>query len=124
VFNSVEPIIKASGGDLFLVSTPKGPLKMFYKITQTKNEYIRMEYDIWHAEGNMYTKKQIEQMLASTTGDPNQEYLCVFTIGEGSIFGTISKEDQQGMAEWLDDDDDDDDYNEEKDKDGIHWHED
>lgn len=121
VFNSVEPIIRASGGDLFLVSTPKGPIKMFYKITITVNEYIRMEYDIWNSEGNLYTKKQIEQMLASTTGDPKQEYLCQFTIGEGSIYGTLTDDDRQGKSEWIDDEEDD--YDEEEDKDGIHWHE-
>jgi len=100
VFNSVEPIIRASGGDLFLVSTPKRPVKMFFKITKTKNEYIRLQYDIWNAEGNLYTKEQIEQMLSSTTGDPNQEYLCVFSIGEDSIFGIVGKEDMRGKPEW------------------------
>ena len=123
VFNSVEPIIRASGGDLFLVSTPKTPIKMFYKITITENEYIRMEYDIWHTVGNLYTKDEIKQMLASTTGDPKQEYLCIFTIGEGSIYGTLTDEDRQGLNEWLDDEEDSDNYDEEKDEDGIHWHE-
>jgi len=125
VFNSVEPIIRASGGDLYLISTPKGPLKMFYKITKTDNEYIQFVYDIWHTEGNLYTREQILQMLASVTGDPNQEYLCVFSIGEDSIFGQVSKEDMQGEKEWLTDDDveESDDYNVEEDKDGIHWHE-
>lgn len=129
VFNSVEPIIRASGGDLFLISTPKTPIKMFYKITQTENEYIRYQYDIWHAEGNLYTREQILQMLASATGDPKQEYLCIFTIGEGSIFGVVSAEDQKGKTEWLveseldDDVEKDDNYDENEDKDGIHWHE-
>ena len=100
VFNSVEPIIRASGGDLFLISTPKRPVKMFFKITKTENEYIRLQYDIWNTEGNLYTKQQIEQMLASATGDPNQEYLCVFSIGEDSIFGIVGKEDMKGKPEW------------------------
>jgi hypothetical protein len=127
VFNSVEPIIRASGGDLFLVSTPKSPIKMFYKITINKNEYIQLQYDIWHALDNLYTRKQIEQMLASATGDPNQEYLCIFTIGEGSIYGQLTELDRQGKEEWIvedkEDDSDTDHYDEEKDIDEIHWHE-
>ena len=122
VFNSVEPIIRAAGGDLFLVSTPKGPIKMFYKITITENEYIRLLYDIWRTEGNLYTKPEIQQMLASTTGDPQQEYLGIFTIGEDSIFGTVSDLDKQGKDEWLDEEEEDT-YDEEKDIDGIYWHE-
>jgi len=123
VFNSVEPIIRASGGDLFLVSTPKTPIKMFYRITITTNEYIRLQYDIWHTQDNLYTKKQIEQMLASATGDPNQEYLCIFTIGEGSIYGQLTDKDREGRVEWVLEDEDEDDYDETQDKDGIHWHE-
>ncbi len=117
VFNSVEPIIRAAGGDLFLISTPKQPIKMFYKITKTENEYIQFKYDIWHTEGNLYTKQQILQMLASATGDPNQEYLCIFSIGQDSIFGIVSKDDMQGEEEWAifdnsDDNDEDDNYTE------------
>lgn len=123
VFNSVEPIIRASGGDLFLISTPKGPLKMFFRITKTKNEYIRFQYDIWHTEGNLYTKQQIKQMLASATGDPNQEYLCIFSIGQDSIFGIVLKEDMQGKEEWLDGDEEDDNYTEPDDDEEINWEE-
>ena len=110
VFNSVEPIIKAAGGDLFLVSTPKGPLKTFYKITQTKNAYIRLEYNIWRTKGNLYTEEEIQNMLHSATTDPNQEYLCKFTIGEDSILGEITPQDKHGKDEWIIDDDEDDNY--------------
>ena len=128
VFNSVEPIVRASGGDLFLVSTPKGPIKMFYDITKTENEYIQLQYDLRKAEGNLYTTEQIENMLASSTGDPEQEYLCKFKIGKDSIFGTVSSEDQKGKSEWLLDDgeteeEEEDDYDEQQDKDEIMWHE-
>lgn len=127
VFNSVEPIVRASGGDLFLISTPKSPIKMFYKITITENEYIQLVYDIWNAEGNLYTKEEILKMLASTTGDPKQEYLCIFTIGEGSIYGQLTDDDREGKTEWLDDGEEDpeapDTYDENADEDGIHWHE-
>lgn len=95
VFNSVEPIIRSAGGDLFLVSTPKGPIKIFYKIhSAKKTEYDRLEYDIWKCEGNLYTTEEIKSMLSSTTSDPNQEYLTKFTIGEDSILGEITDKDR------------------------------
>ena len=43
VFNSVLPIIRMNGADLYLVSTPKGPIKMFYKITKDPQEFVMME---------------------------------------------------------------------------------
>ncbi len=127
VFNSVQPIIDASGGDLFLVSTPKGPIKTFYDITQTKNDYIRLEYNIWRTKGNLYTEKEIKKKLENSIGDPEQEYLCKFKTGKDSIFGTVSPDDQKGKVEWIMESEHDvekeDDYDEDKDEDGIHWHE-
>jgi len=127
VFNSILPIVRTNGADLFLVSTPKGPLKMFYKIDMDHNEsdFVFFVYDIWEAEGNLYTTDEINEMIASSAEDPEQEYLCQYKAGRDSIFGTVSVEDQQGRPEWLtdDDNDDNDDYDEEKDPDGIFWHE-
>ena len=124
VFNSILPIVRTNGCDLYLVSTTKGPVKMFYKIDMDHDEsdWVFFVYDIWEAEGNLYTKAEIEDMLASSTEDPDQEYLCLYKAGRDSIFGTVSTEDQQGMAEWLDEDEEDT-YDENKDEDGIHWHE-
>lgn len=110
VFNSVMPIVRSNGADLFLVSTPKGPLKMFYKIYKNPQDFIMLRYDIWRAEDNLYTKERIENMLASSKEDPNQEYLCEFTIGQDSIFGDVSGEHTKAeLQEWdvLDDDEDD-----------------
>ncbi len=102
VFNSVEPISRSSGGDLFLVSTPKGPIKKFYKIDQTPDsEYQKLVYDIWRSEGNMRTKAEIETMLASKTSDPNQEYLCKYTVAEDAVFGTIGDDDRgKNWSTW------------------------
>lgn len=103
VFNSVMPIVKSNGADLFLVSTPKGPLKMFYKIYKDPQEFIMLVYDIWRAEGTIYTHDQIVEMLKSTKEDPNQEYLCKFTIGQHSILGAITDEDlDDTLTEWGD----------------------
>ena len=101
VFNSVMPIVRSNGADFFLVSTPKGPLKMFYKIFKDPQEFVMLVYDIWRAEGNMYTREQIENMLASSKEDPNQEYLCKFTIGKDSILGAITDDDRSDdVTEW------------------------
>ena len=103
VFNSVLPIVRMNGSDFFVISTPKGPIKMFYKIYKDPQEFVMMEYDIWKAEGTIYTKEQIKTMLATTKEDPNQEYLCKFTIGEHSILGPVTAEDiDDNLTEWGD----------------------
>ena len=128
VFNSVEPIVRAAGGDLFLVSTPKGPQKMFYKIHKAvKSEYKKLKYDIMRTLGNLYDQEQIDTMLNSATSDKNQEYLCKFTTSEDAIFGIISDEDRgSGWTEWGQEETDDaeqDDGFEEDDSDWDDIHE-
>lgn len=127
IFNSILPIVRSNGADLFLVSTPKGPLKMFYKITKDPQEFMMFEYDIWNAEGNIYTKPQIEQLLASTKEDPNQEYLCKFTIGEDSILGAITDDERSDkVVEWGNEDtnEEDDNYVEDTSDDPPDWDQD
>lgn len=126
-FNSIMPIVRTNGADLFLVSTTKGPTKMFYKIDidHNENDYVFFVYDIWNAEGNLYTKEEIEAMIATATEDPDQEYLCKYKAGRDSIFGTVQTEDKQGMTEWLvesNDEEEEENYDESEDKDGIMWH--
>ena len=133
VFNSILPIVRTNGADLFLVSTPKGPSKMFYKIHEDPQDFVMFEYDIWNADGNLYTHDEIEQMVASSKEDPDQEYMCKYTIGKDSIFGIVQTEDMQGKTEWIvdseptvnseDDVESEDDYDEKKDVDEIMWHE-
>jgi len=101
VFNSVMPIIRSNAADLFLVSTFKGPLKMFYKIwTEKSADFVFLEYTIQRAVGNLYTREQVDKMISSSTEDPQQEYMCKASAGRDSIFGTITIDDQQGMDEW------------------------
>lgn len=128
VFNSILPIVRTNGADLFLVSTPKGPVKMFYQIHEDPQDFVMFEYDIWHTEGNLYTHDEIMTLLASSKEDPEQEYLCKYKIGKDQIFGPVKDEDQQGPLEWLvlednNDVEQEEDYDEDVDKDGIHWHE-
>ena len=129
VFNSILPIVRTNGADLFLVSTTKGPIKMFYKIDTDHDEddFVFFVYDIYEAEGNLYTKEEIEAMIDSSAEDPDQEYLCKYKTGRDSIFGTVTSEDQQGKTEWLLESDDDvekeDGYDEDTDNDGIYYHE-
>ena len=115
VFNSVIPIAESNGADLFLISTPKGPMKMFYKITLEPKEFVMLQYDLWESVGNMYTKHQVEDKIKNSKADPNQEYLCKFTIGEDSILGAITEEDRSAdVTEWGNEetDEEDDGYNE------------
>ena len=51
IFNSIVPIVWTNGADLFLVSTPKGRVKMFYAIHKDHEDYIMIKYDIWDTEG-------------------------------------------------------------------------
>jgi len=115
VFNSVIPIVESNGADLFLVSTPKGPMKMFYKITLDPREFVMLQYDLWEAAGNMYTKQQVADKIKNTKADPDQEYLCKFTIGQASILGAITEEDRSDkVVEWGNEetDEEDDGYDE------------
>lgn len=125
VFNSIMPIVRSNGADFFLVSTPKGPTKTFYKLDMDhdESEYIFLVYDITHAIGNLYTKEEVDDLLNKPTGeDPLQEYMCEYREGENSIFGIVSAEDQQGRGEWLDEEDEDsedDGYVENRDDDDL-----
>ena len=112
IFNSIMPIVRSNGSDLYLVSTPKSPIKMFYKIYKNPQDFIMLEYNIWRAEGNLYTTEQIQGMIDSEQGDPNQEYLCKFTHGESAVFGKYAEENRgTGWSEWdVDEDDEDDGY--------------
>lgn len=127
VFNSILPIVRTNGADLLLVSTPKGPVKMFYAIEEDPQDFELHEYNIYHAVGNLYTKEEVEDMIASSKEDPEQEYLCKYKVGKDSIFGTISVDDQQGKTEWVIEEGlDDDNYQETKEEENdpeIHWHE-
>ena len=102
LMNSILPIVKSNGSDLFMVSTPKGPVKSFYKIFKDPKDFTKLEYDIWHTEGNMYTRKEINTMIDESTIDPNQEYLCKFTVSENSVFGLLAEQNQGNFTEWPD----------------------
>ena len=125
IFNSIEPIIRSSAGDLFLVSTGKGPVKTFYKIVdEDVKEYTQLQYNIWRTLGNLYTEPEINIMLASKTSNPDQEYMCKFTTSEDSIYGEITSDNRgTGWSTWDADlsDGEDDNYKEDdSDWDDIH----
>lgn len=121
VFDSIMPIIRSNGADLFLISTPKKPQKTFYHIHKEPGEFVKLEYNIWRTEGNLYTTEEIEKKLATTTEDPNQEYLCKFTIGKDSILGIVTDKDREkGFTGWNPDMDDDSFVESEDDDEDIH----
>jgi len=115
VFNSVVPIVEAAGGDLFLVSTPKGPTKMFYDIWKNKKDsgYYKFEYDIKHTIGNLFTKEEVDFKINQKSLNPKQEYLCEFVPGKGSVMSPVTDDERtEGWSTWDDmiDDDEDDNY--------------
>ena len=61
---------------------------------------MEIKYSIWETKGNLYTREEIEAMLASTTEDPNQEYLNEYVAGRDSIFGSLSEENEDQFKEW------------------------
>ena len=109
VFNSVMPIVRSIGADLFLVSTGKGPIKMFYQIYLDPQEFVKLEYNILRTVGNLYTKEQVDNMIASSKEDPDQEYMCKFTVGQDSILGAITDEHRGDFGEWGESDVDEED---------------
>lgn len=102
VMNAVMPIVRSNKSDLFMISTPKGPRGFFYDIDITdNNDFLKIKYSIWATEDNLYTRKEIEAMLASTTEDPQQEYLNEYVAGRDSIFGSLSEGDEDdSVDEW------------------------
>jgi len=102
VMNAVMPIVRSNKSDLFMISTPKGPRGFFYEIDiDDANDFLKIRYSIWDTEGNLYTTQEIEEMLASTTEDPKQEYLNEYVAGRDSIFGSLSEENlDDTLEEW------------------------
>lgn len=100
VFNSIMPIVRTNAADLWLISTPKGPVKMFYDVYKEPGDFRQLKYDIWAAEGNMYTKQEIEHLLATSNEDPEQEYLCKFTLGRDAVFGEVLESERDEVEEW------------------------
>ena len=101
IFNSIIPIVETNGSDLFLVSTPKGRIKMFYEIHKEHEDYIMIKFDIWDTEGNLYTRVFIEKLLQTKKEDPNQEYLGLFTEGRNAALGDVTDDDRDSNSyEW------------------------
>ena len=92
VFSSIMPIVQSNNSDLFVISTPKGPIKKFHEIWTGHNDFEKLEYPIHRAEGNLYSTEQIETMLSESVEDINQEYLCQFTAGRNSIFAQYDQD--------------------------------
>ena len=99
LFNSIIPIVNANASDLFLVSTGKGRVKKFYEIYKNPGEYVKLEYNIWRTEGNLYTRAQILEMLASEA-DADQEYLCKFTSSKNAVFNEFTDKDENEESSW------------------------
>ena len=81
---------------------------MFYEIHKKPDDYMKIKYDIWHTEGNLYTTKQIKNMLATSKEDPDQEYLGKFVVGKDSVLGDVTDDERDDdIIEWVKDPEDD-----------------
>ena len=101
VFNSILPIVNTSASDLFLVSTPKGPSKMFYEIHKNPKDFKKLKYDIWESEGQLYDRKKIQYMIKMARESPDQEYLCRFVVGSDAAFAPVTDDMRDDTGEWL-----------------------
>jgi len=100
VLNAYIPIVRTNHSDLFMFSTPKGPRGFFHDIEMNSKDYEFFKYNIWATLGNLYTKQEIDEMLADPTIDTDQEYLNAYTVGRNSIFGEIDDEDIEPGELW------------------------
>ena len=102
VLNAYVPIVRTNKADLFLFGTPKGPRGFCYEIEMDPIvDYIKYKYDIWATEGNLYTREEIELMLADRTMDVDQEYLNKYTTGRDSIWGEVTPEHRSDEEEMI-----------------------
>ena len=62
---------------------------------------MKIKYNIWETEGNLYTKEEIESMLKSTTDDPKQEYFKEYVVKRDSIFDPLDDKNlDDKLEEW------------------------
>lgn len=87
IMDAIVPIAETNLSDLFLWSTPNGKRGSFYNVDVTNNDYFKVKLSIYVAEGYLYTKEQIEKILARTDVDVEQEFLNQYTTVRDSIFG-------------------------------------
>lgn len=101
VFNGIMPIVRSNGSDLFLVSTFKGAKKMFYDIWKKRpNDFVFMKYTIKATIGNLYTKEEVDEMLATSVEDPQQEYMAVPSTGRDSMYGVVKDSQKESVSPW------------------------
>ena len=92
VMNAIEPIVLTNKSDLYLVSTPRGQRGFFYEISNSENDFKKLQYDYTSAIGWIYSKEDMEKELTRTDLDVDQEYRCQYTSSRSSIFGLINDE--------------------------------
>ena len=102
-FNSLIPTLRNSKALFVIGSTFKGvqPQKFFYtNYYDKKSEFLKMKYDIYAAEGDLYTSAEIEKMLSQRGIDVEQEYLCKASTSTNSVFATITEADRGDFGDW------------------------
>ncbi len=100
VIDAIIPISDTNIADLFLRSTPNGKRGFFYNIDVTENDFIKMKFPIYVAEGHLYSKEQIQVMVARKDVDVEQEYLCQYTASQANIFGSLNVDPALIPKDW------------------------
>lgn len=100
IFDAITPLVMTNHADLDIYSTPNGLRGSFYNIWIGNNDYRKLQYTIWRAEGSLYSREEILAMLADTTIDTAQEYLCQFTTARSSIFGNEFTQGAHEVEAW------------------------
>ena len=102
-FNSLIPTLRNSKALFIIASTFKGvqPQKFFYTNYYDKqSEFLKMKYDIYAAEGDLYSSEEIKKMLSQRGIDVEQEYLCKASTSSNSVFAAITDDDRGDFGDW------------------------
>lgn len=92
VWQTVEPILRANGGWAWFVGTPKGKRKLF-DLYNRGQDPSNKEWKSWLLradESNIVSAEQLaESRKTMSEALYNQEWLCTFLEGEGSVFRNV-----------------------------------
>jgi len=101
VMDAIQPIIMTNKSNIYIISTPNGPMGFFYKLYQDNDsDYYKFTNNIYAGIPVIYTKDEAEIELARTDIDVQQEYMNSFTVGRNSVFGEIDDEDIEPGELW------------------------
>ncbi len=101
VMDAIQPIIMTNKSNIYIISTPNGPMGFFYKIYHDNDsDYHKFTHNIYAGVPSIYTKDEAEIELDRKDIDIQQEYMNAFTVGRNSVWGMIEDEDIEDGELW------------------------